>query len=85
MFGFFVGTDSAWDTPADRDGTLLAGHRYVLRLEADAGRELLNNPPLAGDHVSYGRSELTFRMDLPEPSGAAALLVVPALLCRRRR
>ena len=63
VFGYFLGTDTAWDRQLDGSGTLLAGHRYVLGVEADAGRELLNNPPLPGDHVSYGRSELTFRLD----------------------
>jgi hypothetical protein len=87
VFGYFLGSDTAWDRQLDGNGTLLAGHRYVLRVAADAGRELLNNPPLPGDHVSYGRSELTFRMDLlPEPSAAAvALFGVPLLLSRRRR
>ena len=85
VFGYFVGTDSAWDRQFDGSGTFLAGHRYVLQLEADAGRELLNNPPRPGTHVSHGRSELTFRLDLPEPPAAAALPGVALLLSRRRR
>lgn len=86
LFGYFSGTDSGFDQALGDAGTLLAGHRYVFRAEADAGRELLNNPPLPGAHVSVGRSELTFRLELPEPSAAAAaLLAVPALFRRRRR
>jgi hypothetical protein len=84
VFGYGNGgTDFAFEQALGGAGTLLAGHRYVLRVESDAGRELLNNPPLTDSHVSYGRSELTFRLDLPEPSAAGAALALLALLGRR--
>jgi hypothetical protein len=85
LFGFFSGSDAAHDFPFDHTGVIPAGHRLVLRVGADAGRELLNNPPTPGAATHSGSSELTFSFVVPEPGTASIAPLIGWLLVRRHR